>query len=925
MSSKNNDNSWIPSSDIYNIVQMVDDVKARFIDDQSETTLAIGLFGVLGDIEAKKIQSAIQETYILGNEMFPTRAKLTKNLITHAAYHNITNINAKPASITLNLAIKVDDLDQYMKNTDSGDQEFIFSKDCPIYIGNYEFHLDYDIRLSRSFHNKFDSKGNKIYSYNARYIIDPLDPNPLSDIYNAYLMQPFKANFNNYQYIFMQPLARQCKVNTIEDNIITDSVIDNKSYTFNFEDQLADFVVYVTEDGVTRRLTPYMFGSMVEPDVTDYCWYMYTAEDTIRIQFDRTNYIPGFNSKIKIVVYTTSGASGNFSYSGSEDEAGFYIDYKSPLYGNKNIQCVVNCATDSQYGEDRKTNEELRRLLPKYALSRGYITTEKDLLNYFDRISDEKNRLTMQKKVDNQLRRIWYCYTLLKDNLNNVIPTNSINLNIDPLDTRYSIPIANNRYIIPMGTTFVLDKESNTGNYIAHSEIPEYYSDDYFNNGKFYYTLIHNMIINSDPLYCSYYNTIINRDDYFTFEYANDSVDVGFIVNKYHIARNLLKDQNKYTITFDVIQSTLDDLKLIESEVDNETGEVHIKTNNMKAYVVFVKNNEIYRWKEATLTSWDASEFTSSWTVSLETDNNFSRDNELNILGLGVPRSSKTNNGSFTDTMQAYVYILGRFTADKEDPAEGYGKSQITNIIPEELIDDDPDAYKFTLVNTYKTVNGMVFFENYTDVMNTKIRAIYKKDSNFDHFYIRSVPVVGCHYLVNEDYAIYLAQALAEKKAYIDDCLIILENNMQIDFKCYNTYGPSNTYTVASTTSIDKSKPLDRTDLTWQFRLKLTNSSDTKTKDNIIQYIKDYIENLNNASRDLHVPNLLHDIKEEYKDLIVYIEFKDVNNYGWGYNHLLVKEVEDPTTVPEFISVRNRLLSDGKTLEPCIDIELDRL
>ena len=134
MSSKNNDNSWIPSSDIYNIIQMVDDVKARFIDDQSETTLAIGLFGVLGDIEAKKIQSAIQETYILGNEMFPTRAKLTKNLITHAAYHNITNINAKPASITLNLAIKVDDLDQYMKNTDSGDQEFIFSKDCPIYI-----------------------------------------------------------------------------------------------------------------------------------------------------------------------------------------------------------------------------------------------------------------------------------------------------------------------------------------------------------------------------------------------------------------------------------------------------------------------------------------------------------------------------------------------------------------------------------------------------------------------------------------------------------------------------------------------------------------------------------------------------------------------------------------------------------------------
>jgi hypothetical protein len=147
---------------------------------------------------------------------------------------------------------------------------------------------------------------------------------------------------------------------------------------------------------------------------------------------------------------------------------------------------------------------------------------------------------------------------------------------------------------------------------------------------------------------------------------------------------------------------------------------------------------------------------------------------------------------------------------------------------------------------------------------------------------------------------------------------------MQIDFKTYNTYGPSLCYAAGSTTTITDAKDLDHVDTSWQFRMKLANSNDTYTKTDVIRYIKDYIENLNNTGADLHIPNLLHDIKEEFKELIIYIEFKNFNGNEWGVNHLLLKEVTDPNLVPELINVRNRLLSDGETLEPCIDIELDR-
>ena len=58
---------WKISTDIYGIVDQIDSLKSRFIDDADETTLALGIFGFLGDTEAKKIQTATIMTGELGN------------------------------------------------------------------------------------------------------------------------------------------------------------------------------------------------------------------------------------------------------------------------------------------------------------------------------------------------------------------------------------------------------------------------------------------------------------------------------------------------------------------------------------------------------------------------------------------------------------------------------------------------------------------------------------------------------------------------------------------------------------------------------------------------------------------------------------------------------------------------------------------
>lgn len=884
--SKNNYSDFSPTTDIYSIVEQVDEIKKRYIEDEDETTLAVGLFGFIGDTEAKKIQTAIIGTGELGNEMFPQRAKLDKNIVTHAIYCNVDNLNAIPAHMIINLAIKVDDLDMYMKNN-----EFIFDHMCPIYVDKYEFHLDYDIILHRSMRNGK-------YVYNAYYDMD--DINNLSDITNPYLSQPYLMNFNNYQYIFLQTLVRQVTIETTVDKMITASIIDNKSFTFSFTNQLADFDVYITENGKTTRLKPLVYGSAVEIGVTDYCWYLYMNDDNVRIGFDQASYLPGLNAEVKVVAKTTLGADGNFDYKSDLEDSGFYIDFESSLYNYKTITCYANCATNSTDGTDKKTTEELKQLIPKMAMSRGYITTETDLNGYFNLISTDYNKLQLQKKVDNQLNRIWYCYLLMKDKLGNVIPTNTLPIKID-LDDVYVLPCEDDegRYVVPCGTTFVFDPEVGYATYIPESDIPEKYSKEYYGSNIYYYRTIHNMVVNVKPLYCAYYNTIVNMDGYFEYEYINSKTELGFITNKYHFERSLLSRKDEYRLTLSISQSVNEDYGLYKEE---QNGDEVIITNNMKVFLVLFKEGIPYRYAEAELTDYDKINFISSWKFTFKSDDQYDSFNRIKLLDLYEAGYATKNYGYFENNTEAHIYIFGKFDED-------YGRKGISKTIV--------GIEGYSLVNTYKLHDGITLFNNFTKVMNTRIRQNTSEDLSVINYSISGIPMIGEHFFLSEDNVTYFIKTLIEKKAYIDYCLTVLENNMDIDFKFFNTYGYSYTYTIGDM----EESALGNIDTTWKFRLKLVNINDTVTKDNIMHFIKEYIEDLNEMG-DLHVPNLLHDIKEEFEEVIIYIEFMCYNNNRLGVNHIELRDVIDPHTVPEFISVRNNLAEDGSTLIPDIELEI---
>lgn len=873
--------NWSLNSDIYDIEDTLLDIKKRYIEDETESTLALGIFGYLTDIEAKKIQTSVVMAGQMGNEIFPARAKLTKNVISHAIYNNINGINAVPAEITANICLKLEDINLYIR-----DGKFTIDCTSPIFIEDYEFHFDYDVILQRSMNPSGE------YSYSAHY--DMSNINRVSTITEPYLMQPFTFVLDNIYYVAFQATLRQYTIEETSDKIISDSIIENKTFTFEFENQLSDFDVYVTSNGVTTRLTPYLYGSAVETD--KYCWYLYISDNTVRITFDAASYTPGLNADILIRAYTTLGSDGNFSYQNIDgDDAGLYIDIKSDKYGYDTMTCYMLPVSNSVNGSNKKSKAELQKLLPKMASSRGNITTEQDLINYFNLIDTEDQRIVLQKKVDNQLSRVWYSYFVLKDSINNIIPTNTINIKID-VNSEYFIHTEDNRYMLPAGTTFKLNKDAEYAEIVDVADVPELYSDEYFGD-DFYYMTLHNIMIDEDPLYAAYYMTITNKNKFFTFNWVNESSIMQFVSTKCNFKRSLLTNQSEYKINFNMAQSIASDFGLY---VEDPT--THEITNNMACVLVLYKDDIPYRWDKGTLISYDKNNYVSNWSFTLTTDNGFDTYNNIRLLNLYVHGSATDRNyGYFYPNTKAVLYTLAKF-ADGE-----YGRYDLDTIAP---------GYEdYTVTNVYNINEGLNLYENYTNVMSTKITPIVDENSEGEYI-ITSIPMVGMHYVGNDASIVYLTNALNDKKAYIDNCLKLIENNTDIDFKFFNTYGPSKTYTIGDAAQT----PIGNIDITIKFRLSIKSTTDIYTKDDVLSFIKKYIEDINDIG-NLHIPNLITKISNEFADRINYIEYMSFNDFWLGVQHIIKKDTLYLDTVPEILNIRNHYNAAG-SLVPWIDLEV---
>lgn len=140
---------------------------------------------------------------------------------------------------------------------------------------------------------------------------------------------------------------------------------------------------------------------------------------------------------------------------------------------------------------------------------------------------------------------------------------------------------------------------------------------------------------------------------------------------------------------------------------------------------------------------------------------------------------------------------------------------------------------------------------------------------------------------------------LERRRTYIENCLIFLEDSFGVDFKFFNTYGPSNLY------NIDEETLLNKVNMSLTFEIMFVMAQDSYITDLISADIKDYLEDINDI-RDIHMPNLVTYITNKYRNQLVYFKFLDLNGYG-PVKQSIYKETVDSfveaNTVPEFLNV----------------------
>ena len=848
--------------DIYNLSSTVNDIQKKFMEDINEDTYLMGMYGYMNSIYSNILQNAIIMASEWGNEAFPIRAKFEKSILTNAVTYNIQDINAIPAKMEVMIGFIKEELDTEMVNN-----IFTLDKECRLNIGDFEFHLDYDIIITK------DTINNETV-YAARYDIDR--DNPLSDITNPYLAPPIILDINNDQFIFINCIIRQVELTKLYSKIISNNILDNKTYDFEFDSQLATFEVKIKEGTSSLYLEP-VFEGMPTSNISGsyYCYYNFLDSNTIRIKFDRNSYEPRLNSEIEILVKTTQGSKGSFTYNSD-----IINGLESDRFNYGNLSILIKPVTDSEYGVDKKSISDLKQIIPKEILSRGNITNNKDIENYFNTLED--NKLFFYRRRDNQFERLYYAYMLAKDESNNVIPTNTIDLILteEDFDSR-----KDDRHILNPGN--VIEYKAD-GLAIINNSLK---GDTIYNKEEegFIYSCPYLCVVNRDPLSVSYYLNIVNDIYYFRFSYINKNSSLQFISTSLNVSKPYLEN-NKYTFTLEAMQNMNIDKSLVE--VDSHGN---VLSSKIKPVLIIHAENEYNYYIYGKVVSVDDSLFKYTIKFELETDNTIDYKNRIKINNIYT---------GGTD-IKTYTYLDRQIDISicmLVDFGEEYGRHEIDSIVP--------GLEGYTLCNEYDVPEMVNLFYNYSNIIKSTVKVL-EDENKEQYFKIKGVPCVRYSYLDDTKRCESFIEYVQYRKVYIDDAISVLEDSFNIDFKFFNTYGPSRMFKIGH-----NREQLDKVNLKFTFKCKLKVGASKYAKEYIVQEIKTYVEDINTI-QSIHISNLITHLTNNFKSDIEFIEFLGINNYDALYQYLEKVDNDILEEVPEFLNIN--LTKDQK---PDIDIIL---
>lgn len=526
---------------------LIENIAPNYFDFDQINNYRSGIFGYVNEVLSVITMDTHNAINIARREFYPVSAQNPKSFYKMAALQQIGLPTVTPGQLRAVLLLDRNEVISNSQYSKDGVYSCVIDNTMSILAGNIPFTLLYPIVI-------ISNETNGVWTHTAHYdksISNDIDKNKA----NNYYIANRTINQNGKKYLLLDVILYQAAREPISGMVDTDSDIETATLLFNFEGKLANFeVFYVEEPGESKpiQLKKLMEGqSMVE---SPFCYYRLLNSNQIEISFPKNVYFtPELNSEIRLDVYTSLGKDGEFpSFSGdltcSTDSEDYPYNNNMTILGKSNGSCKLAANAPSI--------EEYKTIIKAAYATNNTITTSNDLQVLFDKNSVNHNKIVFRKKRSDAFDRTYGAYILLKDTDGNVIPTNTLTVNmlLSEFDTFND---ATSKAIIKPGTLFEYDSSSNTSSIYTGKKVEELVLTDELSEfdssvDRFIYSNPFLIMCTLNPNMVGYYINSMSENRSVEYTYMNDGSVVQFIGSNLTIERNAIDGEDFYKFTMKI-------------------------------------------------------------------------------------------------------------------------------------------------------------------------------------------------------------------------------------------------------------------------------------------------------------------------------------------------------------------------------------
>jgi hypothetical protein len=526
------------SSSQYDIQEKMVEVAKNYFNIDDINILKIGLFGYITEIMSLVARDGIFHRDALYNELFLNTANIPKSIYNWAKLYNFNIVNAKPAKMSIYMAIKKEDL--INKSILEGLKKvFYIDKNNEFEISGFTFMLENTVKITL---NPIAGSNND-YSITANLIID--SKSEKFGLVSSPYVKSWVEKIDEITYCFFILDLYQIQRSENTFSVFSEDLSETIMYDVEYEDQLAGFNVYYNYNNAQEILGKYFDNNFTPSSTEKYCYYTFPQENNLQVYFSgiENSFRPKFNSEILVEYFTTKGSDGNFSFNGE-----ILFKFNDPELSN--IQVICDPIGDSVGGENKPSLKEVKSKIIENILIKDNLITENDLNIFFNNISStvsiNSSKLRFMKKRDDVLKRIFSSFVLLKNKNNQVIPTNTVDV-LSSLDNLEKFNLSSTSWTIPVGTSIIYDNLTEKYRFLFEDEYPE----DYISNDSILlYSTPFLMNIRLEPFpRLTYYQNSLNKIYNFNYKFVNINNLNQYVIPNIEIQRNSFIE-DYYTIKF---------------------------------------------------------------------------------------------------------------------------------------------------------------------------------------------------------------------------------------------------------------------------------------------------------------------------------------------------------------------------------------